>query len=119
MFPNGLFTLLDSDSDSDSDSGSKPDGYIVICRNFHTGLDPDPDPYSDSFPNGYCTHFRDESPSEGQIFIPILLHFNQSPNPNQWAISAWYSNPCLSRNPSPDLAMQISNKIYYYLNIYI
>ena len=30
---------------------------------------------------------------------------DQSLNPNQWKISAWYSNPCLSRDPSPDPAM--------------
>ena len=30
----GIFILPDSDSDSDSDSGSKPHGYIVLCRNF-------------------------------------------------------------------------------------
>ena len=53
--PNGLFTLPDSDSDSDSDS--KPDGYIVLCRSFHIGSDPDP--YSDGFLNGYFIHFRD------------------------------------------------------------
>ena len=57
---NGLFTLLDPDSDSDS----KPDGYIVLCRSFHIGLDPDLDPYLDGFPNGYCTHFRDRCPSQ-------------------------------------------------------
>ena len=26
---------------------------------------------TDSFPNGYCTHFRDRSPSGGQISVPI------------------------------------------------
>ena len=56
----GLFTLPDSDSDSDS----KPDGYIVLCRNFHIGSDPDSDPCTDGFPNRYCTHFRGGSPSQ-------------------------------------------------------
>ena len=56
---NGLFTLPDSDSDPDSDS--KPDGYIVLCRNIPIGSDPDPDPCTESFPNHYCTHFRDRS----------------------------------------------------------
>ena len=65
----GSFTLPDSDSDSDSDS--KPDGYIVLCRSFHVGSDPDPDPCTESFPNCYCTHFRDRYLSQGQISIPI------------------------------------------------
>ena len=33
---NGLFTLVGTDSDTYSDSDSKPDGYIVPCRNFRT-----------------------------------------------------------------------------------
>ena len=61
----GSFTLPDSDSDS------KPDGYIVLCRNIHIGSDLDPDPCTESFPNRYCTHFRDRYPSRGQMFIPI------------------------------------------------
>ena len=61
-----LFTLADSDSDSDWDSDSKPYHYIVLCRSFHIGLDLDLDldSYSDGFPSGYCTHFRDGSPSQ-------------------------------------------------------
>ena len=59
---NGLFTLPDPDSDSDSDSDCKPYGYIVLFRTFHIGSDLDPDPYSDGFPNGYCTYY---------------IHFNQ------------------------------------------
>ena len=70
---NGLFTLPDPDWDSDS----KPDWYFVLCRSFYTGSDLDQDPYLDGFPNGYCTQFRDGSPSQGQISTPILLHFNQ------------------------------------------
>ena len=31
---NNFFTLPDSDSNLDSDSDSKPQGYIVLCRNF-------------------------------------------------------------------------------------
>ena len=30
----GLFTLMETDSFTNLDS--KPDGYIVLCRNFHT-----------------------------------------------------------------------------------
>ena len=58
---NGLSTLPDLDS--------KPNGYIVPCTSFHIGLDPDLDPYSDGFLNGYCTHFRDRSLSQGQIRV--------------------------------------------------
>ena len=60
--PYGLFTLPDSDS--------KPYGYIVLFRTFHIGSDPDPDPYSDGFPNGYCIHVRDRS-------LSYYIHFNQ------------------------------------------
>ena len=56
---------------------SKPNGYVVLCRSFLIGLDPDLNPYSDGFPNGYCTYFRDRSLSQGQMSIPILLYFNQ------------------------------------------
>ena len=57
--------------DSDSHLDSKPYRYIVLCTIFPTGLDSDLDPCMDSFLNGYCTHFRDGSPSQGQISIPI------------------------------------------------
>ena len=49
---------------------SKPDGYIVMCRSFHIGLDPDPDPYSDSSRMvtvpilGMDLHPRDRCPSQ-------------------------------------------------------
>ena len=33
---NGSFTLPNSDTDSDSSSDCKPNGYIVLCRTFHT-----------------------------------------------------------------------------------
>ena len=65
---NGLFPPTDSDSDSDS----KPYCYIVLCTTFSAGSDSDLDPCMDSFPNGYCTHFRDGSPSQGQISITII-----------------------------------------------
>ena len=53
---NGSFPPMAMDSDSDSDS--KPYHYIVLCTTFSTGSDSDLDPCMDSFPNGYCTHFR-------------------------------------------------------------
>ena len=43
---------------------SKPDGCIVLSISFHIGLNPDPDNYSDGFPNDYCTYFKDRSPSQ-------------------------------------------------------
>ena len=55
----GSFPPTETDSDSDSDS--KPYRYIVLCTTFSTGTDLDP--CTDSFPNGYCTHFRDPNPS--------------------------------------------------------
>ena len=79
-----LFTLPNSDSDPDSDSDSKPDGYIVLCRNIHIGSDPDRDPCTESFPNRYCTHFRDRSPSLFHTF----QSGDQSLDPNQCEISA-------------------------------
>ena len=66
-----FFTLPNSDSDSDWDWDSKPDGYIVLCRNIHTGSDPDPDPCTESFLNRHCIHFRDRYLSQGQMSIPI------------------------------------------------
>ena len=32
---------------------------------------------TETFPDGYCTHFRDGSLSQGQISVPILLYFNK------------------------------------------
>ena len=60
---NGSFPPTKMDSDSDSDS--KPYRYIVLCTTFSTGSDSDSDPCTDSFPNGYCTHFKNGSPSQG------------------------------------------------------
>ena len=50
---------------------------ILYYAEVLTLLDLDPDPYSDGFSKGYSTNFRDGSLSQGQVFIPILLHFNQ------------------------------------------
>ena len=67
LLSDSLFTLPDSHSDSDS----KPDGYIALCKNIHIGSDLDLDPCTESFPNHYCTHFRDRYLSWGQMSIPI------------------------------------------------
>ena len=52
---NGSFPPTETDSDS------KSYRYIVLCTTFSTGLDSDP--CMDNLPTGYCTHFRDGSPS--------------------------------------------------------
>ena len=62
---NGSFPPTETDSDLDSDLDSKPYHYIVLYTTFSTGTDSDSDPCTDSFLNGYCTHFRDGSPSQG------------------------------------------------------
>ena len=66
---NGSFPPTEMDSDSDSDS--KPYRYIVLCTTFSTASDSDSDPCTDSFPNGYCTHFRDGSPSQGSESVSV------------------------------------------------
>ena len=62
---NGLFPPTETDLDSDSDLDSKPYHFIVLFKTFSTGSDSDLDPCTDSFPNGYGTHFRDGSLSQG------------------------------------------------------
>ena len=37
---------------------------LYYAELFSTGSDSDSDPYLDGFLNGYCTHFRDGSPSQ-------------------------------------------------------
>ena len=54
---------------------SFPDRYIVLCRTFSTGTETEME--TETFPDGYCTHFRDRSLSQGQISVPILLYFNK------------------------------------------
>ena len=67
----GPIPATETELDSDSDSDSKPYCNIVLCTFFSTGADSDLDPCTDSFLNGYFTHFRGGSPSQGQISIPI------------------------------------------------
>ena len=69
----GSFPPTETDSDSDSDS--KPNHYIVLCTTFSTGLDLDP--CTDGFPNGYCTHFRDGSPSQGSESESVSVGGNE------------------------------------------
>ena len=56
-------------TESDLDSDSKPYRYIVLCTTF--SIDSDSDPCTDSFLNGYCTHFRDRPPSQGSGSVSV------------------------------------------------
>ena len=69
----GLFPPTETETDPCTESF--PDRYIVLCRTFSTGMETEMG--TETFPNHYCTHFRDRSPSQGQISIPILLYFNK------------------------------------------
>ena len=59
--------------------------YIVLCTTFSTGTDSDSDPCTDSFLNGYCTHFRDGSPSQGSESVSVggneTLHYVATSHP--------------------------------------
>ena len=93
---HGIFPLPDSDSDSFLD------GYIVLCRSFSTGLDLDSDPYSDGFLNGYCTHFRDRSPSQ---FYYISIRGSESE-------SKPVEKPAYYRNSSPNLTPAVETRMH-------
>ena len=56
-----------------------PDHYIVLCRTFSTGMETETETETEteSFPDHYCTHFRDGSLPQGQISVLILLYFNK------------------------------------------
>ena len=56
---------------------SFPDRYIVLCRTFSTGIEMETETEMETFPDGYCTHFRGRSLSQGLISVPILLYFNK------------------------------------------
>ena len=71
----GSFPPTETDSDSDLDSDSKPYHYIVLCTTFSTGSDSDP--CMESFLNGYCTHFRDGSLSQGSESESISVGGNE------------------------------------------
>ena len=45
------------------------ENVFPFSKVFSTGSDSDP--CMESFPNSYCTHFRDRSPFQGQISVPI------------------------------------------------
>ena len=67
----GLFPPTETETDPCTESF--PDRYIVLCRTFSTGTEIE----TETFPDSYCTHFRDRSPSQGQISVAILLYFNK------------------------------------------
>ena len=64
-------------TEMDSDSDSKTYRYIVLCTTFSTGTDSDLDPCTESFPIGYCTHFRDRSPSQGSESESVSIGGNE------------------------------------------
>ena len=70
---DGFFPPTESDSDSDS----KPYRYSVLCRSFSTAWTQTQIQIWIPFLNGYCTHFRDGSQSQGQILCPNYIYFNQ------------------------------------------
>ena len=67
----GLFPPTETEMETDSQTDSKPDRYIVLCTTFSTGTEMETETETETFPDGYCTHFKDGSPSQGQISIPI------------------------------------------------
>ena len=50
--------------ETEIETDSKPNGYIELCRSFSTDSYPETDPCMETLPDGYCTHFRDGSPSQ-------------------------------------------------------
>ena len=66
-YANGLFPPTETETETDFQTDSKPNRYIVLCTTFSTGMEME----METFPDGYCTHFRDGSLSQGQISIPI------------------------------------------------
>ena len=40
---NGLFPPTETKTETEMETDCKPDGYIVLCRSFSTGSDPDTD----------------------------------------------------------------------------
>ena len=67
---NDLFPLPDSDSDSDSDFPN-PVATLYYAEHVPNGQTWTRIWIWIPFPNGYYTHFRDGSPFQGQISIPI------------------------------------------------
>ena len=61
---NGLFPPTETDPWPES----FPDCYIELCGTFSTGTETEMD--TETFPDGYCTHFRDRSLSQ---FYYILI----------------------------------------------
>ena len=109
---DGLFPPTETDSDWDS----FPDGYIVLCRTFSTGLDSDSDPCMESFLNGYCTHFWDRSPSQGQISVPIPYIWIRGSESESKPVGkpAKYKNLFWNLSLNPSLVVEISHYRYIY-----
>ena len=48
-----------------------PIDTLYYAQTFSTGTEMEMETETETFPDGYCTHFRDGSPSQGQISVPI------------------------------------------------
>ena len=64
----GLFPPTETETETDSQTDSKRDRYIVLCTTFSTGTEMETETEMETFPDGYCTHFRDGSPSLFRTF---------------------------------------------------
>ena len=105
-----FFTLPDSDLDLDSDLDSKHGGYIILCRACFHCTDLDLIQIRIPFRNGCCIHFRDGSPSQGQISVPITyISIRGSESKSKPMKKSCIVQEFVSKNPRP--AMEISHYI--------
>ena len=107
---NCLIPLPDSDLDLDLDLDSKPYGYTLLCRACFDCTDSYLIQIQIPFPNGYCTHFWDGSPSQGQNSVPITyISIRGSESKSKPMEKSCIVQEFVSKNPSP--AMEISHYI--------
>ena len=92
------------------DSDSKTYGYIVLCRTCFHCTDSDLIQIQIPFPNGYCTHFTDGFPSQGQISVPITyISIRGSQSKSKPMEKSCIVQKFVAKNPRP--AMEISHYI--------
>ena len=60
---------------------------------------------TETFPDGYCTHFRDGSPSQGQISVPIPYIRIKGLE----SVSVPVEKPAWYKNPSPSPLVEMSH----------